>query len=490
MNDHAQPYAPPRSRWGVFLTCAAVLFAAVLAIWFYLGYRNETVLQKTLEETQRREPDGWQLEDLERRRRPVADADNLGLLLHAAKRLRPQQWMYWEGWPASADDAERSQEAFEHLNKMEELAPNRRLSERQLNALRNELCRGREFLEAVHKAVEKPWGRYPITYSRDGISTLLPFTQDARDYANALCWDAMLRAEHGDLAGALDACRGVVHCNRAIGDEPTLISVLVRIAIRARAIKKLERVLAQGEPPAEALANLQRRFEEEEAEAILAQGARGERALLDRMMRALQRGELTYAQVRAMMSTGARGQLYGLEDWAFWATAGPADLNRAAFLKLTNQFVEIAGMPVEDMPAAMKQLEASVQYEPKFVRTLFPAVTKVTGAYVRVTTQTRCARVMLAAERYRLKHGRWPEKLEELVPEFLDQAPLDPHDGQPLRWVRRADGWTVYSVSHDRVDDGGKLSERYPQQGTDLGLRLYDVNQRRLPYQDPSPPGP
>src|SRR5262249_47611630 len=113
---------------------------------------------------------------------------------------------------------------------------------------------------------------------------------------------------------------------------------------------------------------------------------------------------------------------------------------------------------------------------------------KVTAAYVRVTAQLRCARVMLAAERYRQLHGRWPEKLDELVPEFLDKVPLDPFDSQPLRWVRRSDGWTVYSVSADATDDGGNLSDRFMQNGVDIGFRLFDLNQRRLPYVEPQTP--
>lgn len=488
MNEHAPRPVQSRSRWSQFLVGVVVLFAGLLIGWIYLGSRNEHILRTEIEETNRLEPEGWQLEDLERQRRVVSDEDNSGLLLHAAKPLRPNQWMYWEGYPPVANDEDRTEASLKHLAAMEELTPNRRLSYHQFTALRNEVCRGHEFFAAVRQASAKPWGRYPIKYSSDGISSLLPFTQESRDYANALCWDAMLRAETGEMELGLEDCRGIINCNRAIGDEPTLISVLVRIAIRARSFKKLERLLAHGEPPAEALAQMQKMLEEDEAENILLQGARGERALMDRMMLALQRGELKYSQIRAIMSQGARGQLYGLEDWAFWATAGSPDLNRAAFLRLNNRFVEIAQLPVEDMPAAIDELTAEVEHESKFIRALFPAVVRVTGANLRVTTQSRCARVMLAAERYRQQHGRWPEKLTELVPAFLDKVPLDPYDGLPLRWVRKDDGWTVYSVSRDGVDDGGNLSERWMQKGVDLGVRLYDVDQRRLPHPEPTAP--
>jgi hypothetical protein len=48
----------------------------------------------------------------------------------------------------------------------------------------------------------------------------------------------------------------------------------------------------------------------------------------------------------------------------------------------------------------------------------------------------RCAKTACAIERFRLKHGKLPEKLEELVPEFLSEVPIDPFDGKKLRYVR------------------------------------------------------
>jgi hypothetical protein len=46
----------------------------------------------------------------------------------------------------------------------------------------------------------------------------------------------------------------------------------------------------------------------------------------------------------------------------------------------------------------------------------------------------------IALERYRLKYGAVPEKLEALVPEFLREVPRDIYDGQPLRYQVLPDG--------------------------------------------------
>ena len=67
-------------------------------------------------------------------------------------------------------------------------------------------------------------------------------------------------------------------------------------------------------------------------------------------------------------------------------------------------------------------------------------------AAARQEARTRAAAAAVAIERYRLKNGSVPEKLDQLVPEFLLAVPADPYDGQPLRYVTTVAGYTVYSV--------------------------------------------
>ena len=66
------------------------------------------------------------------------------------------------------------------------------------------------------------------------------------------------------------------------------------------------------------------------------------------------------------------------------------------------------------------------------------------------------ARTACAVERWRLVHpDRLPDSLAELVPKFFDRIPVDPIDGQPLRYRKTALGYCVYSVGTNLQDDGG-----------------------------------
>ncbi len=84
-------------------------------------------------------------------------------------------------------------------------------------------------------------------------------------------------------------------------------------------------------------------------------------------------------------------------------------------------------------------------------------------------------RAALACERYRLKYGQWPDKLEALVPDFLPQVPSDPLDvPNPVKVARTADGLVVYSIGSDLVDNGGDCRH-------DIVIRLFDPEKRGLP---------
>lgn len=75
----------------------------------------------------------------------------------------------------------------------------------------------------------------------------------------------------------------------------------------------------------------------------------------------------------------------------------------------------------------------------------------------RSLAMARCARVVVAVERARRASGRLPERLEVLVPAYLDAVPLDPFTGTSLLYRQDAHGFTVYSVGEDMTDDGGVL---------------------------------
>jgi hypothetical protein len=63
-----------------------------------------------------------------------------------------------------------------------------------------------------------------------------------------------------------------------------------------------------------------------------------------------------------------------------------------------------------------------------------------------------------AAERYRRAHGAWPNAASDLVPAFMATVPEDPWSGKPVLMSSDADGFRIWSIGRDGVDDRGDIT--------------------------------
>ena len=75
----------------------------------------------------------------------------------------------------------------------------------------------------------------------------------------------------------------------------------------------------------------------------------------------------------------------------------------------------------------------------------------------------RSLRIFNALQQFAEKNGREATGLAEL--ELPKSAMIDPFSGKPLIVKHTDDGWLVYSVMENGVDDGGNFEEK------DRGLR-------------------
>jgi hypothetical protein len=104
-------------------------------------------------------------------------------------------------------------------------------------------------------------------------------------------------------------------------------------------------------------------------------------------------------------------------------------------------------------------------------------------AAIRDRAKLSCILAALAAERFRLANKRWPKDLQELCPTYLEEVPVDPFDGMPLKLAQRDDGIVIYSVDKDAIDDGGDIHKQSfdDDNPKDLGIRLWNPDHRYLP---------
>jgi len=95
-------------------------------------------------------------------------------------------------------------------------------------------------------------------------------------------------------------------------------------------------------------------------------------------------------------------------------------------------------------------------------------------------TQTAATEVLVALRCFKLKTGRLPLKLDELVPEYMPAVPLDDFDGKPIRYS--AEKKIVYSVGEDFKDGGGMTREE--------ALKWWAANKPDEPLEEGQEPDP
>jgi hypothetical protein len=90
--------------------------------------------------------------------------------------------------------------------------------------------------------------------------------------------------------------------------------------------------------------------------------------------------------------------------------------------------------------------------------------------YHRRAAELRATAVVLAFRQYQQAERHVPVTLQDLVPKYISEIPLDPFDGKPLRHRLRANGqWIVYSVGPDQIDEQGEQPKGDPRRFSDPG---------------------
>ena len=112
----------------------------------------------------------------------------------------------------------------------------------------------------------------------------------------------------------------------------------------------------------------------------------------------------------------------------------------------------------------LKELaQGSLAIRYMFPSLLLPSISHVASVAERAIQWRDATEVAIALVLFQRRHGAWPQKLDELVPDLLPAVPPDRFDGQPLRYVVRDEKPVLYSPGNDRDDDGGRPTNEQSQ---------------------------
>ena len=428
------------------LTLLILLFL-ICGFFAYFNWLHDRELREVIAETDRSDPN-WRLADLEAQRAVVRDAENSAFQIQKVKSLIPANWPYWDSKKSPLIDSETliflsvvsglggpegqpwrvlgnmaaaestsgavekvlrdSQSDFSQL----QAHPRVLLDPTHESILRAECQRAAKAITQARQLVAYPYGRNPIPYLLNPITTPTPWIWDDLQVEKLLLWDVLLRCQDGDLVGAITSCHAMLNVSRSLGDEPMLMAQLMRATCRMLAAGQLERVLAQGEVPEETLARMQHLLEEDESKPLLLYAFRGERAMRDQIVEAVQQGRLKFSDLGMFPTSSGFRSL--ADQVKFRVEMGSFSHNRAVGLRRMNRLVEIMGLPPEQQQTELNNLQQVLKKDPPLAHFHASILRYVSEFHVEQARQ-RCLIGALAVERYRRANGRWPESLSRLV---------------------------------------------------------------------------
>ncbi len=339
---------------------------------------------------------------------------------------------------------------------------------------------GEADMVTICEASLRPYCRFGVHWE-EGFNALLPTLAQLKGMQRFLSLRVEARLASGDAAGAYADALCALRVADLARDEPLLISQLVRIAQAAIAGQAVWHGIAAHRWSDAQLQELQKGLLAPDYLRAMGFALEGERngciAIMDRWAtnpRQLQQeasglgfGDASEApQGIALQNVGLGLMPRG---WVRQNQAAMAEYHQL-MIGLNRQLATNA--PSGALGGALKQFadrtdEALIRQKTHttpynvFANLLAPALGKAIAKAGRAGATARSAATGCALERHRIKHGSYPESLAALVPEFLAEVPVDPIDGQPLRYRRSADGlFRLWSVGDDGVDNGGERSAK------------------------------
>ena len=329
-----------------------------------------------------------------------------------------------------------------------DLVASKPLSPADRDAIEGVIARNREALVLMYLMADKPC----FLYWDPGTSlaeTLIPDAVEMISAARLMGFDARLRADEGDTAGAIDRIRRALGSTSKVAQEGTLITHLLAVAETRMLLRFLEDICRGRTIDDQTVLRLVADLEPGPWRERLARSISGERVF------SLERGSaITGGSVRAPAGERPYNRLL------YWLLRPVLKEEVRWQLEKLTRWERIARNPYYEQREFLKTDLASTE--------AFPWYFKLTGfqdggAYGTVFLKNGqleasflAARTGLACRLYKSRRGQYPENLEALVPGILTEVPIDPFTGKPLVYRREGEGFIVYSLGSNEKDDGGR----------------------------------
>ena len=298
--------------------------------------------------------------------------------------------------------------------------------------------------------------------------------------------EALYYRDRGDTDAALRSIAGILAIGGAIAGHPNLIFYLTASSIDSMAFDSLQNLMARNELTDDQLVTMQQTFREAEGHLTLAPAILGEALIFKPTL------DMMVSQFPAFLMDPAEdydkkelpADIASLAGLLVYRYSGVVDSDYLRLLQGTRHGIALCALPPNEAIQRVKEPVSGSIFGSVFeisryvVDMTFDLYGNLFLGVARTEARFRIVNTALAVERYRLEYDRLPERLEELVPAYLAAVPLDPFDGQPLRYQREDGRFAVYSIGPRMGDNGGYDFQERESLGDDI---VFSVLRRETP---------
>ncbi len=318
------------------------------------------------------------------------------------------------------------------------------------------------------------------------FGVLLPHLAPLRNLVKASIWRSRISLGQGHIDQAMEDCLVVVRVGRHIQKNiGTILEQLVGLAISRVGGDEILYIAAKSNLSAIELKKFQQQLLEIHPSGFPPVDIEGERLMfLDTVQHVFTDGgpgggHLVPRQLSFIRDSvpffGIDRDYPGYQDhWleAFkaiaYTTAGIVHVRRDEIIAKGNEIYDQLTEIVKISPYERQMQKISSddiilalpQHRYFLIHYFTPAIDRVSEISYRGKVTHEATVTVLALQRWRLERNGYPEDLDELVTAgYLNELPMDPFSDKPLVYRKTDDGFTLYSVGLNFIDDGGKLGK-------------------------------
>ena len=370
------------------------------------------------------------------------------------------------------DSDERSKEVWKLYDKL----PRRvvELTSEQLELIRWFVATNQAAMTKAQEAVNLSSSRYPIDCTRL-MTTELPHLAHLVSLAYLNQFSTALAILDGQTNAPVENIKDILALARTLDEEPLLISQLARLKMIRLVFTTLEQRANASSFIQTELVKLKDLFTHIRTTNTAAYALIGERAMTIPYFRMVKSEALRLNPPQDQDDTKQDSPL-PCHGPAILRLIGYYELDYGSYLIGMNKAIALLSNAPPDNFSASGYLARVGKESTKRRRTLsgqaMSAYASVPFHEAEAIAHQRIVLLALAVESFRNETGRLPEKLEELVPKFVEEVPEDPFTGLDLEYRRTKKDYLIYSVGRDREDNGG--SEKSDKKLSD-DKQSYDI---------------